>query len=348
MRAVITTGLVGQPTVLEATDAEWLTFAKRHPQATAFHHPAWTSVLADAYGFEPGVFALRSIEGDVVAGLPFVRVRSRLTGSRLVALPFTDHSPALCAPGWDIAMGEAIRSWAKEEGPLEVHARLPLEDGHWVSAGVRHVMPLGDRETVWKRLSKTPVGRALRKAERSELIPHIERDLPAMRAFFRLHCLTRRRQGVPVQPWRFFEQLHRHVLSEGLGMIVLARYRGTPVAASLFLATNLTLIYKYGASDPAYLPLRPNNLVMWHAIEWGCEHGCATIDFGRSDIENSGLRQYKSSWGAQETSHHHTVLPHRPRRREPSFAIKAAGVVLRRSPVIAARAVGELLYGHYA
>ncbi|HKW73205.1 MAG TPA: hypothetical protein VJQ08_10305, partial [Candidatus Dormibacteraeota bacterium] len=72
------------------------------------------------------------------------------------------------------------------------------------------------------------------------------------------------------------------------------------------------------------------------------------IDFGRSDADNIGLRQFKSSWGAQEISNHHTVLPHRARRHDSQFAIKAAGVVLRRSPVFAARAVGALLYGHYA
>ncbi|HKW72793.1 MAG TPA: GNAT family N-acetyltransferase, partial [Candidatus Dormibacteraeota bacterium] len=320
---MITREAPGRPSVLEADDREWVAFAHRHPQATVFHHLAWITVLADSYGFQPGVFALRSAEGDVVGGLPFVRVRSRITGSRLVALPYTDHSPPLSAPGWDVAMGEAIRSWARDAGALEVHARLPLEDGHWVGAGVRHVMPLGDRDAVWNRLAKTPVGRALRKAERSELVASIERDLPALRQFYRLHCLTRRRQGVPVQPWRFFEQLHRQLLSEGLGMIVLARYRGIPVAASMYLAFNLTLIYKYGASDPAYLAMRPNNLVMWRAIEWGCQHGCATIDFGRSDADNIGLRQFKSSWGAQEISNHHTVLPHRARRHDSQFAIKA-------------------------
>lgn len=41
---------------------------------------------------------------------PFMKVRSRLTGSRRVALPFTDHMPSLCAPDLETDMAAQCRA----------------------------------------------------------------------------------------------------------------------------------------------------------------------------------------------------------------------------------------------
>jgi CelD/BcsL family acetyltransferase involved in cellulose biosynthesis len=306
------------------------------------------AVLANAYGYEPGVLALQRNDGAIVAGLPFMKVRSRLTGSRRVALPFTDHMPPLCTPGVEMEMADALRAWGSAGGPMEIHARVEAGEQHLVPAGVRHLLQLDDAETIRARLSKTPIGRALRKADRSGLTTSIERDLPAVRAFYRLHCYTRRRQGIPVQPWRFFRLLHQELIAVGLGMVLVARLHERPVAAAVFLNNNSTLIYKYGASHPAFLELRPNNLIMWHAIEWGAANRVRTLDFGKTDQDNVGLRRFKSGWGAEEVPLHHTVFPEGSGNRQSSLAMRAASHLIRRSPVIAARAIGEILYGHYA
>ncbi len=131
-------------------------------------------------------------------------------------------------------------------------------------------------------------------------------------------------------------------------MVVLARFQGVPVGGAVFLSWNSTLIYKYGASDPAFLELRLNNLVMWHAIKWDSAHGCRTFDFGKTDTNNVGLRRFKSGWGAEEVPHYHTVLPDGAGPERSGLAMRVASQVIRRSPIVAARAIGELLYGHFA
>lgn len=348
MQAVLApTAAIARRSTIRVTNPEWLEFASHQPEATAFHHPAWMAVLARAYGYEPHVLALLSNEGEVLAGLPFMKVTSLLTGSRRVALPFTDHSPALFAPGLERELAEAVRDWVSACGPVEIHARL-AEEGHLVNAGVRHLLQLEDAETMRGRLSKTPVGRALRKAGRSDMTTAIERDLRAVADYYRLHCLTRRRQGVPVQPWRFFRLLHQHMVAEGLGMVVLARFQGRPVAGAVFLSWNSTLIYKYGASDPAFLELRPNNLVMWHAIKWGSANGFHTLDFGKTDIDNSGLRRFKSGWGAEEVPLYYTLFRNSSRPRSGGLVRRMASQLIRHSPVVVARTLGALGYRHYA
>jgi lipid II:glycine glycyltransferase (peptidoglycan interpeptide bridge formation enzyme) len=57
------------------------------------------------------------------------------------------------------------------------------------------------------------------------------------------------------------------VLARGLSVIVSALHFGEPVTAAVFLCFGTAAIFKYGASDPWHLGLRPNNLVMWEAIK---------------------------------------------------------------------------------
>jgi hypothetical protein len=50
----------------------------------------------------------------------------------------------------------------------------------------------------------------------------------------------------------------------------------------------------------AFQQLRANNLVMWEAIRRFAGEGRSTLDFGRTSLNNEGLRRFKTGWGATE------------------------------------------------
>jgi len=87
---------------------------------------------------------------------------------------------------------------------------------------------------------------------------------------------------------------------------------------------------------------------MWSAIRWGCEHGYRSFDFGRSDLASRGLRQFKDSWGAQERSLVYTVVGGKAPEPSDGRLRGLLGAALRRSPPIACRVAGELLYRYAA
>jgi hypothetical protein len=122
-------------------------------------------------------------------------------------------------------------------------------------------------------------------------------------------------------------------------------YAGSkPVAAAVFLAWNGNLIYKFGASDPAAWAARPNNLLFWEVIRSAVENGDRTLDFGRTDLDQEGLRTFKSGWGAAEEpltySYVSTGRPPSGPPRSPSVLSAA----IRSSPSWFGRLLGELLY----
>ena len=73
------------------------------------------------------------------------------------------------------------------------------------------------------------------------------------------------------------------------------------MAADVILGFKGTALYKYDASDPSLLHLRPNNLLLWQAPMLCREQGYAALDLGRCVRDGEGLRRFKMLWGAEET-----------------------------------------------
>jgi CelD/BcsL family acetyltransferase involved in cellulose biosynthesis len=329
-------------------DPQWLGFLEGQPSATAFHHPAWSQVLAATYGYRPFVVVQTRPDGEVAAGMPLLEVGRPGSGC-LVSLPFTDHCPPLTSPAADVAQfTHNLLEWrdgASRPGVV-IHDAVPALPGvQPVARGVRHVLPLDQgRERALEGLGKK-VRSSIRKAQREEVRVRIGQSLDDLAPFYQLHVETRRRLGVPVQPKRFMENLFRQMVGEGLGFVVFAYKAEHLIAAALFLAWNRHLIYKFAASDPRYSALCPNNLVLWTAIDWGCQHGFRALDLGRTEFDNRGLRDFKSRWGATEVplvySYLATALP----GSAPRLLTGAVAKLIQWSPPLVCRVIGELLYG---
>lgn len=337
--------------ILSIDDPRWLAFVSQHPAASAFHHPSWAQLLAECYGYQPVLLSKLGDTGAVVGGLPFLEVKSRLTGNRMVALPFTDFCPPLVPS--DAVRDELIelvqaevrnKIWPR----TEVHWPLPDRLGIYPSQPMaRHVTRLSaDPEEVLRRF-KGSVVRLIHQAETAGVVIRRGESWSDLRSFYGLHQETRRRQGTPVQPLHFFRLLWERILSAGIGTVLLAWKDAQPVAAAVFLRWNRTLIYKYGASLPAYWHLRPNNLLFWSAIRWGCESGCEVFDWGKTDLDNEGLRHFKRGWGGKESIVHYSIVADHAPARSPSGPGHILVPVIQRSPIWVGRVVGELLYGHF-
>jgi lipid II:glycine glycyltransferase (peptidoglycan interpeptide bridge formation enzyme) len=170
----------------------------------------------------------------------------------------------------------------------------------------------------------------------------VERDVTD--DFYRLHVRTRQRQGVPVQPRRYFALLWERLIRPGLGFVLLADDGDRPVAGAVFLAWNGTLVYKYGASTPESWPDRPNHLLLWEAICRGVGEGAHTLDLGRTAVELEGLATYKRRWGASQDRLVYSLLGGSRLRGTERGMPRPAAAVLRRSPAAVTRLTGELLY----
>jgi lipid II:glycine glycyltransferase (peptidoglycan interpeptide bridge formation enzyme) len=204
---------------------------------------------------------------------------------------------------------------------------------------------------VYAGFHRSQVQRNIRRAEREGLTIRQATCPPDLvDTFYQLHLRTRRRQGVPVQPRRFFRMLWENTISTGLGSVLIVEAVGRPIAAAVFLAWNGTVIYKFGASEASAWSLRPNHLLFWYAIRTACEQGYRRFDFGRTDAGQEGLRNFKLSWGAAEDPLVYQTLgaEARPAPATEGMAARMLGPVIRHGPLLLCRAVGETLYRYTA
>lgn len=336
----------GVPQIISTEDPRWLDFAGGHPGARPYHHPGWARTIAESYGFEPFVLALGAADAALDAGIPIVPVGGRVRSRRWVALPFTDAMGPLSTNGTSpLEFGRLVESSAREAGVSSVEIRAPLQAGaeHETTRGVEHTLALSDPDALFAGF-QSQVRRNIRKAEKSGLTIRVADDPKDLtHVYFDLHAETRRRLGVPTQPRRLFEALWTHMVEPGLGFVLLAIHEGRPVAGAVFLDWNGRVVYKFGASAQRYWPLRPNNLIFWEAIRRGCESGARELDFGRSDLEDEGLRAFKASWGAVEEPLVYTTLL-RPSQQGGQHVDRLLRPVIRRAPTWFGRGLGAVLY----
>jgi hypothetical protein len=282
---------------------DWDNRVQTHSEATFFHGAAWANVLRDAYRHVP--FYILSAEGRRVMGLlPLMEVRSLLTGRRGVALPFADECPPLESDQASrVALFEKALEMGRQRGWKYVECRgshgFKESDAPSVSY-YAHTLDLALGEQGLFAGMDGAARRAVRKAEHEGLRFEIARNLDGMRIFYRLHCGTRRKHGLPPQPFGFFRAILTRILEKDAGFIGLVYQGMEPLAALVFFYFGERAIYKFGASNEKYLNLRANNLAMWQGICWLANRGFRELHFGRTSLCNEGLRRYKLGWGAVE------------------------------------------------
>ncbi len=331
-------------------DQTWMEFLSRKADSMIFHHPAWIQLIADSYGYRPFIVGIRGEEGRYTAGIPVMEINSPLTGRRWVSLPFSDF----CSPLYEndeerAQLAGEVLSLAKAENvhSVELRGDYPQHPALVTDSDcVFHVLGLEpDHESVFARLHE--MHRRNIKIARQKGVQIVRGDSQEhLKEFYNMHLLTRRRQGVPVQPWKFFRGLGR-LFEQRLGFLLLAYIEQRCVAGAVFLHWQKTLTYKYGASLPDDLQARPNNLIMWSAIQWGCENGFEVMDFGKTDLANTGLRTFKSRWGAREFRLPYTYLAPHEKKVSNGRLGNVLSRVIQMSPPQVCRILGELLYRHF-
>jgi len=297
-------------------------------------------------------------DGAIRSGLPCAAVRNLFLGRRLVSFPYSDYcDPLIREPEDYKRLVDSVKRQADEEGTQEVELRTyKTAQGVCESNGARiysnFVLSI-DRspKDLFSEFHKSCVQRAIRKAERSDLRVAQGETLDDMRDFYRLHVLTRKRQGVPVQPFRFLKNLWTELFSRGQISLLLAQNAERVVAALVLLKFKDTVYYKFGASDRSFRHLRANQLLFWRAIQLAAQSDFKLFDFGRTALSNAGLQEFKKRWGtsAEPISYLSILSSEKSLQTMPDGNfVQIAQKILRVMPAPLTRLSGELFYRYLA
>lgn len=334
-------------------ESQWKSSVAPAPDVNIFHTREWARVLAETYHYSPFYGALISSK-QRMGLMPVMEVCSYLTGRRGVGLPFSDECPPHLEEGHPLAeLIDPLLKIGRDRGwdYLEIRGNeAKVLPGAVVSdTFMVHDLSLsGSEEEQFEKL-KDGYRTNIRKARKKGIeICHLQ-SLEAVKAYYRLHCRTRQRHGLPPQSWLFFKKIHEHVIAQGQGFVTLASLDHQWIAGAVFFIAGEQALYKFGASDMAYQQLRPNNLLMWEAIRQARQLGCTHFCFGRTDPHNAGLIKFKSNWGAQarSLSYYRIGICKRIELRDhQSNSHEFSSRMMRKMPVWLLRLIGAMMYRH--
>jgi Acetyltransferase (GNAT) domain len=352
--ALVETPDVANPIALDPLkDPRWEAFVKCHPRASVFHTVPWLEVLHRTYGYRPIVYSFASSESGLRSGIVFCAVRSWLTGSRLVSLPFSDHCEPLVEGLAELQALLVPATRQLQKGLWRYLELRPLSrnfsEGIGESSSQSYVLHRLDLhpsvEVLYKNFHADSIRRKIQRAEREGLRVETGNSEELLAEFYGLHVITRRRQSVPPHPLKWF----RNIL-ECLGKhatLRVARSMQTPVAAVLTLEKDLTLVYKYGCSDARFHNLGAMPFLFWNMICDAKSRGILELDMGRSERHNAGLIAFKERWGAvrQELIYARYPTEGKTGGRGKAYT-RTAKFLFSRSPDWVLIAAGNILYPH--
>jgi hypothetical protein len=333
-------------------DKCWLNFIQ-NVNSTIFHHPLWLYLLKEQYGFNIKAVCLLDESNNIVTGIPFCVINGFGNKKRFISLPFSDYcSLQFVKNDYSGSFVDLLFEFISADNinSVEIRDKINSSDNKFKfsSEAVLHKL---DFESTYLLTSKKFADshiRGIKKAEKAKLKVEISDNFESVKQFYSLHLLTRKKLGVPIQPKSFFYLLYKYLLLEKLGFVVVIKKEKTPIAAAIFLGFNNTLTYKFGASHPGFLDLRPNNLLFSAAINEAINRGFKSLDFGRTDSNNEGLRRFKSGWGAYEIPLTYSYFPGIPGKGIFNFIKdKIVKPIIKYSPKFICRLIGELFYKYF-
>jgi hypothetical protein len=334
-------------------DPRWAEFVNRHPRAAIFHTSGWLEALRRTYDYEPVAYTTSPPGQALTNGIPFCRIRTWLTGRRLVSLPFSDH----CAPLVDRSeeLDSLLASLERDSGIgawqyVEIRpGNFPMPDRadfKKTETFCLHTLDLRPSlEELFHSFHKDSVQRKIRRAEREGLTCDEGNTDSLLEKFYGLLLRTRRRQGLPPQPMQWFRNLI--VCLGDKVKIRVASKDGCAISSILTLTHNKELVYKYGCSDERFNNLGGTQLLFWKAIEEAKQGELEEFDLGRSDLANTGLITFKDRWGSARS----TLVYYRHSLRHSEKIVRTWQLNLARHffahmPDSFLAAAGRLLYKH--
>jgi serine/alanine adding enzyme len=279
--------------------ARWEHLCGRVGETSSSRRLEWLAILYDGLDHEPLVLEAKA-QGETLALLPLVSMRSMLFGGFLVGLPYLNTGGVLATDeGAANSLIEQAIAIADERDVNYLELRHEVRHPHpslnyelTEKVHMRLELPVAS-DDLWQSFSPK-VRNQIRKAEKEGVaIEWGRHDLLA--DFYAVFSHNMRDLGTPVYARRLFSSILTHLADAA--DICVARHRGRAVASAMLIHGQGTSEVPSASSLRAANPLNCNMLMYWHLLKRAIERGQNVFDFGRSTAGSNTYR-FKAQWGA--------------------------------------------------
>ena len=330
-----------------ADSPRWDAFVSAHPHGTPFHLTAWKKSIEVTFGYR-SVYLLAEEDGRIRGLLPLFLVQNILVGKALLSVPFAVYGGILAESA---EVRDALAAHVKSLGCALGVQYVELRNAHAdqcagfsrVSRYVTFLQPIGPDEKAMLEAIPRKTRYMVRKALKTGFSARQQRE--DLGTFFDLYSNSLRRLGTPSFPRKHFVRL-----MENFGEAADVRevlLEGKVVSAVMSFYFRDQVLPYYGASDPAFNTVAPNNFMYFDLMCWAGKNGFRVFDFGRSKKSGGGSYDFKSHWGMVEKELPYEMLlvkrKHLPNYSPLNPVFQLPIKVWQRLPLPLTRAVGPFL-----
>ena len=289
-------------------DKSWDDFVLKHKYGSIYHLSNWSSILQKTFSYTPYYLAMHDNEGKIKAGIPFMLIKSWLTGNRLINLPRLpfcdpladdDNLPIFIQLLVGMVKDRKIRYFEiKTQRNKSVYKSVILKS----YAGYKnHVLRLdGDLDEIWKSFDRSCVRQRISKAKKMNVIIREGKDIEDLKIFYSLFKNITEKHVIPLKPFNYFYNIWEEFHPKGMLTLLIAEVQGEPAATTMSFAFRRTMYYEYLGLNYNLSNYCPGQLIVWELIQKSYKEGLELFDFGVTSLNNPGLIDYKKRWGAVE------------------------------------------------
>jgi lipid II:glycine glycyltransferase (peptidoglycan interpeptide bridge formation enzyme) len=283
--------------------------------------------------------------------IPFISVKSKLFGNKVVSLPFLDtirlnkkitekDLAEIASSGNKVKI--EIRASESDPNLKRIEKVLLKKRFHRNIVKGHIISKLTSEKDFWGRFHKH-TRNDIRKAEKSRLKVRRIESLEDLEEFYALYLRQMKRFGTPQHSYSFFKNCLELMKKDFYG---LNCYLDGKLVASIMLFIEGDYAYvPFNVSEPKYRSLRVNDLIYWEAIKWCMTHKIHYFDIGQVDLNTNGktreesLLKFKNKWLGEVYRRVYFTRNFKYDFKKKS-SLKKFRVIWRRLPLIFIRVIG--------
>jgi len=153
---------------------------------------------------------------------------------------------------------------------------------------------------LWTRLYKSRRNGINRAKRRGVIIEEVINS-DVIPILYELLKETYMNAKLPLADISLFQSIFEILSQRNMAKIFIANWENTYIGTIIITSYRNTIFDWYAGAPRRYSRLCPNDILAWHAIEWGAKNGYRIFDFGGAGNpkEEYGVREFKKQFGGK-------------------------------------------------
>lgn len=318
--------------VVQSLDEDnWQRFVNTHPGGNIFHTPEMFQVFQKAKGFHPILWAVVDKNKKPLAILLPVNISLFDGPLRYLTTRAVSYGSVLCAPGIEgqNALKLLLNTYRENTNDHVLFTELRnlvdmksikqifIECGFSYEEHLNYLINLKcSPDELLQSFSKRTRKRIRRASRQQKVIVEEVKQQDQIDICYQLIHKSYTTAKVPLADISLFESASKILYPRGMVKFLVCWAGDEAVAASAELLYKDTIYGWYGGVDRDFSEFVPNEILMWHILQWGANNNFRVYDFGGAGKpdEEYGVRDFKAKFGGELVCFGRNTQVHAPIR----------------------------------